>query len=61
MNTLFSILGATRTILRKKNKRNVRKVPNLGNTDDNIYVYWIDGMGVGAGYTMVIRVDPNNG
>ena len=60
-NTLFSTLGAIPTILREKKKqRNAHKVPNLDASDGDIYVYWIDGVGVGPGYTVVIRIDPNS-
>ena len=61
-NTLFSTLGGIPIILREKKKkqRNARQVPNT-NTDDGLtFVYWIDGMGIGAGCTVVIRIDPNS-
>ena len=59
-NIPFSTLGAIRTILRKKKQRNAREVPNTSTDDGLTFVYWIDGMGIGAGYTMVIRIDPDS-
>ena len=60
-NTLFSTLGAIPTILRRKKKqRNARETPDTGSHDDLTFVYWIDGMGIGAGYTVVIRIDRNS-
>ena len=60
-NTLFSTLGAIPTILREKKKqRNAREIPDTSTDDDLTFVYWIDGMGIGAGYTVVIRIDPNS-
>ena len=60
-NTPFSTLGAIPIILRRKKKqRNARKVPDTGSHDGLTFVYWIDGMGIGAGYTMVIRIDPDS-
>ena len=60
-NTPFSTLGAIPTILRKvKKQRNARQILDPSNHDDPTFVYWIDGMGIGAGYTMVIRIDPNS-
>ena len=60
-NTLFSTLGAIPIIFRKKKKqRNARQVPNTSTDNGLTFVYWIDGMGIGAGYTMVIRIDPNS-
>ena len=58
---LFSTLGAIPIILRRKKKqRNARETPNTDSRDALTFVYWIDGMGIGAGYTMVIRIDPNS-
>ena len=60
-NTLFSTLGTIPIILRKKKKqRNAREVPNIGTGNGLTFVYWIDGMGIGAGCTVVIRIDPNS-
>ncbi len=60
-NTLFSTLGAIPTILREKKKqRNAREIPDTSTDDDLTFVYWIDGMGIGAGYTVVIRIDPDS-
>jgi len=59
VNIPSSIPGVIHTILHRK-QRNARKVPDLDTPDDGLHVYCIDGLGVGAGYTMVIRVDPNN-
>ena len=60
-NIPFSTLGAIPTILRKKKKqRNAREVPNTSTDDGLTFVYWIDGMGIGAGCTVVIRIDPNS-
>ena len=51
----FSPPGTPPTILQKK-KQDVRKVPDTGNRDGLTSVYWIDGLGIGAGCTVVIRV-----
>ena len=60
-NTLFSTLGVIPTILREKKKqKNAREVPNINTGDDLTFVYWIDGMGIGGGCTVVIRIDPNS-
>ena len=55
---LFSTLGAIPIILRRKKKqRNARQVPNTSTDNGLTFVYWIDGMGIGAGCTVVIRID----
>ena len=60
-NIPSSTLGAIPTILRKiKKQRDARQIPNPSNHDGLTFVYWIDGMGIGAGCTVVIRIDPNN-
>ena len=54
-------LGAIPTILRaKKKQKNAREVPNINTGDDLTFVYWIDGMGIGGGCTVVIRIDPDS-
>lgn len=61
VNIPSSTLGAIPTILRKpKKQKNARQVPNLSTRDGLTFVYWIDGMGIGAGCTVVIRIDPNS-
>jgi len=57
VNIPSSTLGAIPIILRKaKKQKNARKVPDIGNRDGLTFVYWIDGLGIGAGCTVVIRI-----
>lgn len=58
VNIPSSTLGVIPTILRKK--KNVRKVSDLDNSAGSTFVYWVDGLGVGSGFTMVIRIDPDS-